>query len=186
MKPSPMRKPRKSAKNYNLQTHKWKRKMNNIYIAIGLLWAYIFTVCWYNKCIPPYLSKTFFRLNGWGRFLMVAVVTASAVLTMPILTDITPWRWMIVVSIGLLSMFISVVCILTDSRITHKYWTFIFYLSTQIYITPCFWLLVGSWVPWLLWFVWVTKDRPWRTQCFWAEITCILNFFSYTIYHLSC
>jgi hypothetical protein len=120
-----------------------------------------------------------------GKWMMIGVITAVALLTMPVLmNDHTPWR-QIVLGVGCSSLFISLFWgLIPNAQWPHGFWTITFYFCTQIYVFPCFWLFAISWVPWLFWFIWITKDRPWRTQAFWAEITCIANFFSYTIYQI--
>lgn len=164
-----------------MQTLKSINKMTNIYIALVLLVAYIAILCYHNTTIPSSLANSFFRLAPVGKWLMVAVVTAVAVLTGQVLIDIIPWHWLIPCYLLLL---ISVLCVLTDWPTIHRHATILFYLGLQLYTMHCLWLFAISWVPWLFWFIWITKDRPWRTQAFWAEITCIANFFSYTIYQI--
>ena len=164
-----------------MQTLKSINKMTNIYIALVLLVAYIVILCCHNATIPSSLANSFFRLAPVGKWLMVAVVTAVAVLTGQVIVDIIPWHWLIPCYLLLL---ISVLCVLTDWPTIHRHTTILFYLGLQLYTMHCLWLFVISWVPWLFWFIWVTKDHPWRTQAFWAEITCICNFFSYTIYQI--
>ena len=160
--------------------------MTNIYIALVLLVAYIVILCYRNATIPSSLANSFFRLAPVGKWLMVAVVTTTAVLTVPELMDsIWPSLWPFAkIMIGSMSLVISIICVLLDLKIGHKFFTITFYVCTQLYVAPCLWLFAISWVPWLFWFIWITKDRPWRTQAFWAEITCIANFFSYTIYQI--
>lgn len=155
--------------------------MTNIYIALVLLVAYIVILCYHNATIPSSLANSFFRLAPVGKWLMVAVVTAVAVLTGKVLIEIMPLHWLIA---GYLLLLISVICVLTNWPTIHRHATILFYLCTQLYIMHWPWFFEISWLPWVVWFVWVTKDRPWRTQCFWAEITCIANFFSYTIYQI--
>ena len=42
------------------------------------------------------------------------------------------------------------------------------------------WLLL-CWVPWVVVFVWITKDHPWRTLVFWAEMVCFYGTFAYCL-----
>jgi hypothetical protein len=155
--------------------------MTNIYIALVLLVAYIVILCYRNATIPSSLANSFFRLAPVGKWLMVAVVTTVAVLTGRVVFYIAPHAW---IAVAIFSLVLSTVSVLTEARTSHKVGTILFYLCLEAYVFPCFWLFAISWVPWLFWFIWVTKDHPWRTQCFWAEITCICNFFSYTIYQI--
>lgn len=42
------------------------------------------------------------------------------------------------------------------------------------------WLLL-CWVPWVIVFVWVTKDKTWRTLVFWAEMVCFGSTFAFCL-----
>lgn len=42
------------------------------------------------------------------------------------------------------------------------------------------WMLL-CWLPWVMVFVWITKDHPWRTLVFWAEMVCFYGTFAYCL-----
>lgn len=42
-------------------------------------------------------------------------------------------------------------------------------------------LMFLCWVPFAVAFVWVTKDKPWKTLTFWAEMVCFGSTFAYCL-----
>lgn len=160
--------------------------MTNIIIAITILATYTLCLCVANKQIPSSLSASVFWLPPSGSWLWTVAIGAVAYLTMPALILKTPESYQFLGFISCAALAVVAVCPLIRDKgdMSYKVHTgaaIVCAVCSQIIVAiSCWWLLL-LWIPWIIAFVWITKDHAWRTQTFWAEMTCFTISFIYVL-----
>lgn len=160
--------------------------MTNILIAIAILTTYTLCLCVVNRQIPSSLSASVFWLPPSGSWLWTVAIGAVAYLCMPALIEKTPETYQFLGFISCAGLLFVACCplIRNKSDLAYKVHTggaIVCAVCAMLLVALSCWWLLFLWIPWLFVFVWVTKDHVWRTQTFWAEMTCFVISFIYVL-----
>lgn len=159
-----------------------------IAIATTLLVAYTLIICVVNKHIPDSLSQSVFFLPQSASWLWTLVIGFFAFAIMPSIIDKTPenWQWLAFISCGGL-MAVAFAPLLPGKESSdgidksdlgykvHMIGAFTAAIGSQVLIARCQPLVLLCWIPYIIAFIWITKDHKWRTKVFWAEMVCFLT-----------
>ena len=157
-----------------------------IVIAMTLLFAYTLTVCVVNRGIPSSLSATVYALPPMGAWLWTLIIGAVSVMTMPVILEKAPDNFKFLGFLSIIGLLFVALCPLVPNKgdMTYKLHmggAIACAVASQVLLAvDNAWLLL-IWVPWVLAFVWITKDHTWKTQIFWAEMTCFADTFVYCL-----
>lgn len=157
-----------------------------IAIAITLLTAWVVAVWVGTGRLPASISQSVFDLPPVGRVLWTVVIGAVAFLTVPSLIDKCSEQTRFLAFIACAGLvFVAAAPLVQDKNdIAYKVhmtgaWTCA--IASQLILVfnqPC---ILFGWVPWLIAFVWITKDERWRTRTLWAEMTCFWLIFTFAL-----
>jgi hypothetical protein len=157
----------------------------NIIAAITILATYAVTVCVATGKIPASLSQTVFSLPRNGRWLWSVVIAALAFLTMPTLIQESceATKFLGFLACGSL-MFVGVCPLVQQegeiSYIIHIIMAYTCAICSQLLVLMNNPLLLLGWLPWIIVFAGlILKEKKWKTQAFWAEMTCFVITFLY-------
>ena len=152
-------------------------------IAVAVLTIYTAALCLAERQIPPSLSASVFYLPRAGAILWLAVIAAVVFALAPVLIG-TAQRAQFLAFLACAGLLFVGGCPLVKDKtdLTYK-----IHIAGAITCAVCanllimfnHWWMLFLWIPWLFWFIWVTKDRRWPTQTFWAEMMCFLITFIY-------
>ena len=157
-----------------------------IIIAMTLLYSYTLTVYVVNRGIPSSLSATVYALPPMGAWLWTLIIGAVSAMTLPVILEIAPDNFKFLAFLAIVGLMFVAICPLIPDKgdMTYKIHVagaIISAVCSQALIAFCQpWLLL-SWVPWIAAFIWITSSRDWKTQVFWAEMTCFANTFIYSL-----
>lgn len=159
-----------------------------IAIATTLLVAYTLIICVVNKHIPDSLSQSVFFLPPSASWIWTLVIGFFAFAIMPAIIDKTPenWQWLAFISCaGLMAVAFAPLLPGKESADgidksdlgykVHMIGAFTAAIGSQVLIARCQPLVLLCWIPYVVAFIWITKDHKWRTKVFWAEMTCFLT-----------
>jgi hypothetical protein len=113
-------------------------------------------------------------------------IGAVAYLTMPALILQTPESYQFLGFISCAALAVVAACPLIPNKgdmayKVHTVAAVVCAVCSQIIVALSCWLLLLLWIPWIFAFAWITKDHAWRTQTFWAEMTCFTISFIYVL-----
>ena len=164
----------------------------NIIIAIIILLGYTIALCWKGGGVPSSLSASVFDLPKGQRWIWTVVLYAVCFCVL------VPFGWhgvsfldkvsentqfLAFIAIAALA-FVGAAPLVADKTDlaykVHCVAAVVCAVCSQLVLVfnqP--WLLM-AWVPWVVAFIWITKDAPqWRTATFWAEMVCFANTFTF-------
>ena len=158
----------------------------NIVIAITILLVYTIALCIKGGGIPSSLSASVFNLpKGW-QWVWTVVICSVCFLCVPTYIEKTGvnTQFLAFIAIAALAFVGAAPLVKSHKELAYKVhcWAAVICaVCSQLVLAfnqP--WLLL-CWVPWVLVFVWVTKDKPWRTLVFWAEQVCFVSTFAFCL-----
>ena len=165
--------------------------MTYIIIAATVLLTYILIVCITNKQIPNSLSESVFLMMTQGQWLWTICIGIVALLTIPAFvskaSESTQW----IAFMACAALAFVAVCPLMGSKesieksngsyTVHMVAAFACGALSQLVVIINCWPFLFAWVPWLVAFILITKDRKWQHQVFFAEMTCFISTFIFCI-----
>ena len=153
-------------------------------IAVAVLTIYTAALCLAERQIPPSLSASVFYLPRAGAVIWLAVIATVVFCIAPVLLAVSRPATQFLAFISCAGLLFVGGCPLVKDKtdLTYK-----IHIAGAITCAVCanllimfnHWWMLFLWIPWLFWFIWVTKDRRWTTQTFWAEMMCFLITFIY-------
>ena len=159
-------------------------------IAVAVLTIYTAALCLAERQIPPSLSASVFYLPRAGAILWLAVIATVVFCLAPVLLAVSRPATQFLAFISCAGLLFVGGCPLVKDKtdITYK-----IHIAGAVTCAVCanllimtnHWWMLLLWIPWLFWFIWVTKDRRWTTQTFWAEMTCFYSTFAYAYYGIA-
>ena len=156
-----------------------------ITISLVLLIAYTATLCVVNKQIPSSLSSTVFFLPPTGAWLWTVVIAAVIFNLAPVLIGTTRESFQFLAFLASAGLLFVAGCPLVKDKgdmayRVHCASAVVCAVSAMTLVAVSVpWLMLG-WIPWLAVFLWQTRSHhDWRTQIFWAEMTCFLITYAY-------
>lgn len=158
----------------------------NIVIAIIILLGYTIVLCIKGGGVPSSLSASVFDLSKGERWIWTVVLFAVCFLCVPTYVEVTSDNTQFLAFIAIAALaFVGAAPLVTDKADlaykVHCWAAVVCAVCSQLVLTfnqP--WLLL-CWTPWGLVFVWVTKNKPWRTMVFWAEMVCFGSTFAFCL-----
>ena len=159
-------------------------------IAVAVLTIYTAALCLAERQIPPSLSASVFYLPRAGAILWLAVIATVVFCLAPVLIAVSSPNTQFLAFIACAGLLFVGGCPLVKDKTDLTYKIHVAGAVTcaicaNLLIITNHWWLMFLWIPWLFWFIWVTKDRPWTTQTFWAEMTCFYSTFAYAYYGIA-
>ena len=159
-------------------------------IAMAVLTIYTAVLCLTNKQIPPSLSASVFYLPRAGAIIWMAVIATIVFTLAPVLLAVSKPSTQFLAFISCAGLLFVGGCPLVKDKTDttykiHMAGAITSAVCANLLIMTNHWWMMFLWIPWLFWFVWVTKDRRWTTQTFWAEMTCFYSTFAYAYYGIS-
>ena len=153
-------------------------------IAMAVLTIYTASLCLAEKQIPSSLSASVFYLPRAGAVVWLAVICIVVFCLAPVLIAVSSPNTQFLAFIACAGLLFVGGCPLVKDKTDmtyhiHMAGAITCAISANLLIIFNHWWLMFLWIPWLFWFVWVTKDRRWTTQTFWAEMTCFYATFAY-------
>lgn len=157
-----------------------------IIIAITILVIYTVTLCVANKSIPNSLSQSVFMLSPSASWLWTLVMGFVAVAVMPKMLEVSGDNWKFLAFLSCIGLIFVALCPLSPRKDgieyeVHMTGAWMCAVSSQILMAVCNSWLMLMWVPWVIAFIWITKDSKWRTKVFWAEWTCFPITFTFCL-----
>ena len=158
----------------------------NIVLAIIFLLGYTIAMCIKGGGVPSSLSASVFNLPKNQRWIWTVVLFAVCFLCVPTYVEVTSENTQFLAFIAIAALaFVGAAPLVADKTDlaykVHCVAAVVCAVCSQLVLVfnqP--WLLL-CWVPWVLVFVWITKDKPWRTMVFWAEIVCFGSTFAFCL-----
>lgn len=166
----------------------------NIVIAFALLTVYVTVVCTYNQKIPDSLSQTVFSINQRNKWIWTLLIFSMIILVsvpmkcLPFAASVfEKTSGLASALLMMVAMFLLAVVGVTplnngdeksmDFKV-HMVSAWTSGIASTIAIAVERPLVLLCWVPWVVTFIWTTKDSSqWRTARFWATLTCIISVF---------
>lgn len=157
-----------------------------IIIAITILVIYTVTLCVVNKRIPNSLSQSVFMLSPSASWIWTLVIGFVAVAVMPVMLEKADDDWKCMAFLSCFGLILVALCPLSPKKNSIQYQTHMIgawmcAVSSQILMAVCNSWLMLMWVPWVIAFIWITKDSKWCTKVFWAEWTCFPITFTFCL-----
>ena len=166
----------------------------NIVLAIIILLGYTIALCIKGGGVPSSLSASVFDLPKGTRWIWTVVLHAVCILVLfpfglpygvSFLDKVSEnTQFLAFIAIAALA-FVGAAPLVADKTDlaykVHCVAAVVCAVCSQLVLVfnqP--WLLL-CWVPWIIVFVWVTKDKPWRTMVFWAEMVCFGSTFAFCL-----
>ena len=151
---------------------------------MAVLTTYTAALCLAERQIPPSLSASVFYLPRAGAVIWLAVIATVVFCLAPVLLAVSRPATQFLAFISCAGLLFVGGCPLVKDKTDLTYKIHIAGAVTcaicaNLLIMTNHWWMLFLWIPWLFWFIWVTKDRRWTTQTFWAEMTCFLITFIY-------
>lgn len=160
--------------------------MITIFTALAILLAYTITLCAANKEIPRSLSDTVFSLPVGGSWLWTLVIGSIAILAMPAFIErcSVGTQFLAFISCAGLALVAAAPLVRNKSDIAysvHMGGAYACGVCSQIAISINNLEVMLLWMAWVFAFIWITKDKLWQTQVFWAEMTCFSTTFAFCV-----
>jgi hypothetical protein len=160
----------------------------NILIAIAILLAYVLSMIKDEGCIPSSLSVTVFSMEKKDRWIWCLVIWAVVFICLPTyickVGENTKFLAFLAMA-GLLFVGGAPLVIKSEDKMqyfVHCGAAVVCAVCSQLVLVFNQPLLLLAWVPWVVAFVWITKDSPrWRTMTFWGEMVCFANTFTFCL-----
>ena len=158
----------------------------NIVLAISVLLGYTIAMCIKGGGVPSSLSASVFDLPKNQRWIWTVVLYAVVFLCVPTYLDKVSENTQFLAFIAMVGLaFVGAAPLVSDKTdMAYKVHcvdaVVCAVCSQQVLVFNQPWLLL-CWVPFVVAFVWVTKDKPWRTLVFWAEMVCIGSTFAFCL-----
>ena len=158
----------------------------NIVLATIILLGYTIALCIKGGGVPSSLSASVFDLPKGKRWIWTMVLYAVCFLCVPTYVEVTSEDTQFLAFIAIAALaFVGAAPLVADKTDlaykVHCVAAVVCAVCSQLVLVfnqP--WLLL-CWVPWVVVFVWITKDHPWRTLVFWAEMVCFYGTFAYCL-----
>ena len=159
-------------------------------IAVAVLTIYTAALCLAERQIPPSLSASVFYLPRAGAILWLAVIATVVFCLAPVLLAVSRPATQFLAFISCAGLLFVGGCPLVKDKTDITYNIHIAgavtcAVAANLLIMTNHWWMLFLWIPWLFWFIWVTKDLRWTTQTFWAEMTCFYSTFAYAYYGIA-
>ena len=159
-------------------------------IAMAVLTIYTAALCLAGRQIPPSLSASVFYLPRAGAILWLAVIATVVFCLAPVLLAVSRPATQFLAFISCAGLLFVGGCPLVKDKTDltykiHMAGAISSAIAANLLIMTNHWWMLFLWIPWVFWFVWVTKDRRWTTQTFWAEMTCFFMTFAYAYYGIA-
>ena len=159
-------------------------------IAVAVLTIYTAALCLAERQIPPSLSASVFYLPRAGAILWLAVIATVVFCLAPVLLAVSRPATQFLAFISCAGLLFVGGCPLVKDKTDLTYKIHIAGAVTcavcaNLLIITNHWWMLFLWIPWLFWFIWVTKDLRRTTQTFWAEMTCFYSTFAYAYYGIA-
>ena len=152
--------------------------------SLVILAAYILLMCWNNRQVPDSLSASVFFLPPQGAWLWTVVIAAVVFALAPVLIG-TAQRAQFLAFFACAGLLFVAGCPLVKDKgdmayRVHCASAVVCAVSAMTLVAVSVpWLMFG-WIPWLAVFLWQTRSHhDWRTQTFWAEMTCFVITYAY-------
>lgn len=147
-----------------------------IIIAITILVIYTVTLCVANKRIPNSLSQSVFMLSPSASWIWTLVIGFVAVAVMPKMLDVAGDNWKFLAFLSCVGLILVALCPLSPRKDgieyqVHMTGAWMCAVCSQMLVAVTKLWLMALWIPWMIVFIWITKDSKWRTKVFWAEWT---------------
>ena len=158
----------------------------NIVLAISILLGYTIATCIKGGGVPNSLSASVFDLPKRKRWIWTVVLFSVCFLCVPTYVEVTSENTQFLAFIAIAALaFVGAAPLVADKAdLAYKVHCVAAVVcavcSQMVLVFNQPWLLL-AWVPWILVFVWVTKDKQWRTLVFWAEMVCFYGTFAYCL-----
>ena len=159
----------------------------NILIAVFILLAYTVVMIYLIGKVPPSLSESVFWLPKKYQFIWALVLFAVCFLCVPTYVERCSenTRFLAFLSIAGLA-FVGAAPLVKWKEDpmqfnVHQWGAIVCAVCSQLVLVfnqP--WLLL-CWVPWVLAFVWFSKDGPWKEIIFWSEAVCFASTFAFCL-----
>ena len=158
----------------------------NIVLAIIILLAYTIALRTKGGGVPSSLSTSVFDLPKGKRWIWTVVLDAVVFLCVPTYLEKVSENTQFLAFIAMVGLaFVGAAPLVANKTDiaykVHCVAAAVCAVCSQLVLVfnqP--WLLL-CWVPWVVVFVWITKDHPWRTLVFWAEMVCFYGTFAYCL-----
>ena len=159
-------------------------------IAMAVLTIYTAALCLAERQIPPSLSASVFYLPRAGAIIWLAVISIVVFCLAPVLLAVSRPATQFLAFISCAGLLFVGGCPLVKDKTDLTYKIHIAgavtcAVAANLLIITNRWWLMFLWIPWLFWFIWVTKDRRWQTQTFWSEMTYFYSTFAYAYYGIA-
>ena len=165
----------------------------NIILAIIILLGYTIALCWKGGGVPSSLSASVFDLpksKRWIWTVMLYVVCFCVLVPfgwhgVSFLDKVSEnTQFLAFIAIAALAFVGAAPLVADKTELAYKVHCVAAVVcavcSQLVLVFNQPWLLL-CWVPWVVVFVWITKDHPWRTLVFWAEMVCFYGTFAYCL-----
>ena len=158
----------------------------NIVLAIIILLVYTIALIIKGGGVPSSLSASVFDLPKGKRWIWTVVLFAVCFLCVPTYVEVTSesTRFLAFIAIAALAFAGAAPLVADKTDIAYKVHCVAAVVcavcSQLVLVFNQPWLLL-CWVPWLIVFVWITKDRPWNNLTFWAEMVCFGSTFAFCL-----
>ena len=158
--------------------------MTSILIAIAILLTYTVTLCIVNHGIPPSLSASVYALPPAGAWLWTLIILSVVALVLPTMLDKTPDTWQFLAFLSCAGLVFVGVCPLVKDTFSMSYkvhcgGAIVCAVASQLLVVVQDWRWLLGWIPFIAAFCLISIRGRWRTQTFWAEMTCFAITFAY-------
>jgi roadblock/LC7 domain-containing protein len=158
----------------------------NIVFAIIILLGYTIALYIKGGGVPSSLSASVFDLPKSNRWIWTVMLYAVCFLCVPTYVEVTSENTQFLAFIAIAALaFVGAAPLVADKTDmaykVHCVAAVVCAVCSQMVLVfnqP--WLLL-CWVQWVLVFVWITKDKPWKTVTFWAEMVCFGSTFAFCL-----
>lgn len=166
----------------------------NIVLAIIILLGYTIVLCIKGGGVPSSLSASVFDLPQSKRWIWTVMLYAVCILVLfpfglpygvSFLDKVSDGtQFLAFIALAALAFVGSAPLVKDKSDMAYKVHCVAAVVcavcSQLVLVFNQPWLLL-CWVPWVLVFVWITKDDRWRTLVFWAEQVCFVSTFVFCL-----
>ena len=166
----------------------------NIVLAISVLLGYTIAMCIKGGGVPSSLSASVFDLPQSKRWIWTVVLYAVCILVLfpfgfsqgvSFLDKVSEnTQFLAFIAIAALAFVGAAPLVADKTDLAYKVHCVAAVVcavcSQMVLVFNQPWLLL-CWVPWVLMFVWITKDKPWKNVTFWAEMVCFGSTFAFCL-----
>lgn len=157
-----------------------------IIIAITILVIYTVTLCVANKRIPNSLSQSVFMLSPSASWIWTLVIGFVTIAVMPKMLEVSGDNWKFLAFLSCIGLIFVALCPISPRKDgieyeVHMTGAWMCAVCSQLLVAVTKLWLMALWIPWVIAFIWITKDSKWRTKVFWAEWTCFPITFTFCL-----